>query len=156
MRRADREITDLNEISAILADCKTMRLGLCDGDKPYVVPLNFGFTLVDGNFTFYFHSALEGRKLDLIAGNPNVCVEFDCGHRLVEGKEACDYGFIYQSVIAEGKAELLSDSAEKIIGLKSLMKQQTGRDFEFGEKEAAIVAVGKITVTALSAKARKF
>ena len=38
---------------------------------PYGVPLSLART---DNKTFYFHSALEGEKLDCIASNPNVAL----------------------------------------------------------------------------------
>lgn len=43
MRRTDRQVKDFSEICAILDKCQVMRLGLCDGQRPYVVPVNFGY-----------------------------------------------------------------------------------------------------------------
>lgn len=48
----------------------------------------------------------------------------------------------------------MTDTAEEIHGLSVLMKTQTGRDFEIGEKAAASVCVIKITVADFTAKAR--
>ena len=55
MRRNDREVTDIQEIRALIDECKVIRLAMINGDKPYVVPLNFGYTYENGAFTFYFH-----------------------------------------------------------------------------------------------------
>ena len=66
MRRTDREITDPEKIREIIDDCTCCRLGLCDEGKAYIVPLSFGYTEREGRYVFYFHSAREGRKLDLI------------------------------------------------------------------------------------------
>ena len=62
MRRNDREVTDINEIMEIIADCDVCRLALNDDEYPYIIPLNFGAELVDGKVTLYFHSALKGKK----------------------------------------------------------------------------------------------
>ena len=77
MRRTDRQVTDLTEIAAILNRCDTIRLGLQGEEYPYVVPLSFGWELVDGTIYIYFHGAKEGWKHDLIAKNNRVCVEAD-------------------------------------------------------------------------------
>ena len=66
---------------------------MVDGRRPYVVPMNFGFDLWDGVLELYCHSALEGRKIEILRRNPEVCFEMDCGHKLVEAKAACSYGF---------------------------------------------------------------
>ena len=42
MRRKDRELTEQAEILRLLARCDTVRLGLWDGTRPYVVPVSFG------------------------------------------------------------------------------------------------------------------
>ena len=62
MRRADRQITDVKEISEILQGCKVCHLAMTDQGMPYVVPLNFGYVMEGEILTLYFHSAWEGRK----------------------------------------------------------------------------------------------
>ena len=42
MRRKDREITDGEKIREIIEGCDCLRLGLCDDEGMYIVPLNFG------------------------------------------------------------------------------------------------------------------
>ena len=72
MRRHDREITDSREILSIVNECKVIRLAMLDEQGlPYIIPLNFGYRFADGVFTFYCHSAREGRKLELLRrGSP--------------------------------------------------------------------------------------
>ncbi len=41
MRRKDREVTDFAEIVRIIDQCAIVRIGLADGDFPYIVPVNF-------------------------------------------------------------------------------------------------------------------
>lgn len=66
MRRSDREITDLGEILSIINDCKVIHLAMVDDGEPYLLPLNFGYACESGAFSFFCHSAREGRKLDIL------------------------------------------------------------------------------------------
>jgi len=91
MRRNDRAVDSLTEITSILEDCQVCRLAMCDEDMPYIVPLNFGYTLTDGVLTLYFHCAPEGRKVDILRRNPRVCFEMDIPRELTTGDIACAY-----------------------------------------------------------------
>lgn len=149
MRRAEREIKNFKEIEKIIRSAAVCRVGFVDGDKPYVLPFNFGYE----KGKFILHCAIEGRKLEILKKNSNVCVEIDSEHvfKNKESKEACRMGFKYRSVIAEGRALVLTGRAEKIKALKILMKHQTGRSFDgFLEESLArtkviIIKASKIT-----------
>lgn len=155
MRRKDRQITDREEILRIVDKAKVLHLGIAGSEYPYVVPLHFGYEYADGSLVFYLHCAKEGRKLDLIRENPRVCVEMECSVELVSGGDLpCKYGSRFASVIGFGRAEIVSDEQEKRKGLALLMKNQTGRDFEFSGQMAATVEVIRIIVTEFTAKAR--
>ena len=69
MRRKDREITDFDEMMKIIAKCDTCRLAMFDDEFPYIIPLNFGTDIENGQLYLYFHSSKEGTKLDLIRKN---------------------------------------------------------------------------------------
>ena len=88
MRRKDRQVTDPEKIREIIAACDCCRLGLCDHGRAYVVPLDFGFTEQEGRYTFYFHSAREGRKIDLIRQAGWASFEMDAGHEAVPDETA--------------------------------------------------------------------
>lgn len=154
MRRKDRQVTDPAEIESILRECRVFRLALTDGRVPYIVPLNFGCRLADGRLTLCFHCAKEGRKLDLLRQNSRVAFEMDCGHALLPGESACDYGFRYKSVLGTGEASVVSDTDEKKALLSLLMEQQTGKRFVFSDSDVESVTVCKIDVAEFSAKAR--
>lgn len=78
MRRADRQVTDPQEINQIIKTAKVLHLGLFDGNFPYVVPLHYGYEQENGVFVFFLHSAKDGHKLEQIQKNPHVCVELEC------------------------------------------------------------------------------
>ncbi len=152
--KREREVTDMQEIISILDKAKVLHLGLVDGDEPYVVPMNYGYTMEDGKMTVYLHGALQGRKLDIIRVNAKVFFELDCDIVPFEGKTACNYGITYASVMGRGKAVIVEDTEEKIKGLQVLMKTQTGRDFDITDKMAGIVSVIRIDVSDFTAKKR--
>ena len=153
MRRKDREVTGINEILKIVDKAKILHLGLFDGEYPYIVPLHYGYEYKNGNLIFYMHGAKEGHKLELIRNNPNVCIELECDIELLSGDDIpCKYSSTFASVIGKGYAEILEDEQEKIAGLKLLMKNQTGREFQIDERMAESVAVIKVTVSSFTAK----
>ena len=72
MTKRERQVTDEKQILQILNTAKVLHLGLAVNNEPYVVPMNYGFCLENGKLTVYMHSALKGKKLDMIRENPNV------------------------------------------------------------------------------------
>ena len=152
--KREREVTDINEIKEILDKSMIVHVGMIDGDEPYVVPMNYGYTLEDGELCIYLHGATVGRKIDIIKANPKVFFEMECDVTPFEGKVACQYGTTYASVMGLGKAEVLETPEEKIDGLVKFMKTQTGKDFAFDEKIVSIVSVIKITAKDFTAKKR--
>ena len=103
----------MNEITTILDKCKYLHLGLVDGDEPYVVPMNYGYTMEDDKLTIYLHGATVGKKLDLMRANPKVFFEMDCDVTPFEGKVACQYGITYASIMGRGVATIVEDVEEK-------------------------------------------
>ena len=159
MRRADRCVTDIDEQKRILSECSVCRLGMVDGDRPYVVPLNFGYIWEDALPVVYVHCAVEGRKLDILARNPNVCFQADCNHLLQgddTGSDACTYTYRYGSIIADGTARVVEDAGERATALDAIMLHMTGRGgWEYGEGALARIAILRIDLTALSCKENK-
>lgn len=156
MRRKDREIDDIQEKLRIIDKCKVLRLGMAENNRPYVVPLNFGYVYGDHTLSLYFHSAPEGKKMGILRNNPQVCFEMDGEHRLIEGDRACDYAYAYESVIGFGTLELLEKAEEKIHGLRVLMKHQTGKDedFTFDAGHLQAVQVYRVRVSSFTGKRR--
>ncbi len=152
--RRECEVTDLAEIREILDKSMVVHIGMVDGDEPYVVPMNYGYTLEDGELCIYLHGATVGRKLDIIKKNPKVFFEMECDIVPFEGKYACQYGTTYASVMGLGVAEILEDVEEKKTAMTKLMKTQTGKDFIFEDKMMTMVSVIKISTKDFTAKKR--
>jgi nitroimidazol reductase NimA-like FMN-containing flavoprotein (pyridoxamine 5'-phosphate oxidase superfamily) len=155
MRRSEFLVDDRGKIVEILDECKIMRVAMVDGDKPYIVPVNYGYELSDGVLTMYFHSAVVGRKIDIFNRNKNVCFELDCSFELVMGETACSTTCRYASIIGSGELEFLDSKEEKTNAFKIMMKHQTGRDYnEFPEEALAKTAVMIIRSTDFTGKVR--
>ncbi len=154
LTRREREVTDINEIKEILDKAMVVHIGMIDGDEPYVVPMNYGYTLENNELCLYLHGATVGRKIDIMKENPKVFFELECDVTPFEGAYACQYGTAYASVMGMGKAEILENTEDKKSGLSIIMKTQTGKDFSFEDKMVSMVSVIKITATDFTAKKR--
>ena len=154
MTKRERQITDEAQITAILDAGKVLHLGLAVDNEPYVVPMNYGYTRENGKLVMYLHSAVRGRKLDMIRANPKVFFEIDCDLVPFESELPCQYGLSYSSVMGKGVAHIVDDVEEKKKAMSILMKTQTGKDFTFEDRLVSIVAVIRIDVEAYTAKHR--
>lgn len=148
MRRKEKEITDIKQIEKILSESNVCRLAMVDGDKPYMVPMNFGYR--DG--CLFFHSAKQGRKIDLLQKNPNVCFEVDQLIKFKKAKLACEWGLEYKSVIGSGRAQLLDNLEEKTAALSIIMSQYSDRTFEYPEEMLEKTAVIKVQIDSMTGK----
>ena len=153
MRRNDREITDPAEIDGILEKALFGHLGVCDGDEPYVLPVNFGVS--EG--AIYFHCAPEGRKLDVLRRNPKACFQVETDTELVTSTRACGWGMLYRSVVVSGVVSVVESLEEKARGLTALMKKCAGDAFshEFTEQELGAVVVLRLEPVSRTGKARR-
>lgn len=154
MTRRELEITDINEIENILKEALVLHLGLVDDGMPYIVPMNYGYTLDDGKLTIYLHSSKKGYKIGVIEKNPTCCFELETGVEPFSGKMPCQNGMVYSSVMGRGEVKILEDLEERIHAMKVLVKHQTGVDHEFTEKLLSAVTLMKIDVTEFTAKRR--
>ena len=154
MTKRERQVTDPEQILRILEEAKVLHLGMAVDNEPYVVPMNYGFSFEGENLVLYLHSAVRGKKLELLQKNPNVFFSIDCDRIPFEGKVACQYGMSYSSIMGRGKARILTEPLEKQQAMTALMKTQTGKDFEFNAPLVSIVAVIRIDVSEYTAKHR--
>jgi uncharacterized protein len=127
MRRRQREITDRAEIDAIIRSTRVMRIALVDGDRPFLVPVFYGY---DGQ-SLYFHSATKGSKIEILERNRNICFEIGIDHGVIEDENPCDFEAKHRTVIGHGKATFVSEEAEKIRALNCIVAGFTDRHFEY-------------------------
>ena len=154
MTKRERQVTDEGQIRQILDNGKVLHLGLAVDNEPYVVPMNYGYAFEGEKLVIYLHSAVRGKKLDMVKANPRVFFEIDCDIQPFEGKLPCQYGVSYSSVMGRGIARIVDDVEQKKQAMTILMKTQTGKDFLFDDKLVGIVTVIRVDVETYTAKHR--
>jgi len=154
MTKREFRITDQEQILHILDTAKIVHVGLAVDNEPYVIPMNYGYTYEEGRLVLYLHSAVKGKKLDMIRANSKVFFSIDCDRMPFEGRVPCQYGLVYSSIMGTGTATIVEDVEEKKQAMSILMKTQTGKDFTFEDRLVSIVAVIRIDVSEYTAKHR--
>lgn len=152
MRRRDREITEMEEIINILEKCKTADIAMIDAGRPYVIPLSYGYEVVKNQLILYFHSAREGRKIEILKHNNSVCFSIYKEGNPVYEKIPCNSGYYFLSVIGNGVVEFIEEPAEKQKALSKMFAHQAGREVSFDEKQAETVCVFKVVSTDFTGK----
>ena len=152
MRRKDRQVTDWQEICAILDACQVLHLGLQGADGPYVVPLSFGWEEQAGRIVLYFHGASAGKKAALLETQPLVCIECARFFQYIQVKGGVTAA--YESVIGRGRLETVPE-AEREAALQCLMAHYGRPDFAFDRASVAHTRVFRLAVESMTGKRRK-
>ena len=148
MRRTDKEITDPAEIESIIQRSVVCRLGMVDENRPYIVPLSFGYK----DNTLYFHSANQGKKIDILKLNNAVCFEFDIDCEPVKADNPCEWGMNYKSVIGFGSAYLVDDLEEKRAALDLIMGQYSDGTFDYPKNKIKNILVIRVEIEQMTGK----
>ncbi len=180
MRRADREVTDPQEIRSIIDAAHVVNVAYSDAEGLTVVPVDFGYEwsepahFADDNaaliaqprLVMYLHSSLIGRKADALraAGERGLDVSFDLiadGSQTIPGRTLCNWGRAYASVVGTGTATIVSDVHEAARGLSLLMAHEAGMadgtgtpTATFTDQQVRSVMVWRIDVDVFTAKRR--
>jgi nitroimidazol reductase NimA-like FMN-containing flavoprotein (pyridoxamine 5'-phosphate oxidase superfamily) len=152
MRRKEKEIFDMAAICDIIDQASVCRLGMVDGDRPYIVPLCFGRR----ETVLYFHGARKGLKIDLIKANPNVCFEFDILAETLADDAACKWSMAYKSVVGFGEATLVESRQQKRDALAAIMAQYSDATYEFPADKIEATAVIKVDIEQMTGKVSGF
>lgn len=141
-----------SELDAIIQKCTYCAVSMIDSDgKPYVVPMNFGFH----DQVLYLHSGPEGKKIDILHNNPEVCVAFSTDHELKwqHSEVACSYSMKYRSVLLYGSVVFLHQDHEKEAALDCIMKHYTDQSYRYSEPAIKNVCVIKVDVQKMEGRA---
>lgn len=146
-------ITDPAAIDDILQRGTVCHLAMVDGDRPYVVPLCYGYR----DRALYIHSAREGQKIDILRRNPWVCFEVAVDVELVPGRHPCNWSVHYRSVIGTGRAVLIDEPEAMRAALDVIMAHYGGQPsddgrYAYGEKALAKMLIIRVDVEALTGK----
>ncbi len=154
MRRKDRKVTDFNTILKIIDECEIIRLGFSDDNVPYIVPVNFAYTVNENKIEFYIHGAVAGRKFELMNKNHICSFEMD-----IPIKMECDYlkrdvTMRYKSVMGIANIDILNGDAKQYAMDSIIMNRfDLTRNFAYNNDMLAKTCVAKLTVIQISAKA---
>lgn len=149
MRRNEREIKDFDEIVHVLNRCDTIRLGIHGEEFPYVVPISFGYEVLEDKIVLYVHGAGVGRKHDLLAKDNRVCAEADLCHGYAQNQGGITT--LYESIIGCGRAEKVT-GAEARKGLDLLLEHCSYPGYPVTEAEKQATTVYKIVLETVSGK----
>ena len=100
----------------------------------------------------FFHSASEGRKVQILKANHNVCFEFDQNIDVLPAEKPCKWGMKYQSVIGSGKAVFIEDLKEKRQALNIIMSQYSEDSFSFPDSAVSNTTVFKVVIDQMTGK----
>jgi uncharacterized protein len=127
MRRNKQQLSD-DEIDAILNKHSSGVLAVHgENGYPYTIPISYTFE----QDHLYFHSAIEGHKIDAIRNNDKVsfCV--------IDQDDVIQKTFTtrYRSVIVFGRANIITDSILRQKALESLVKKYSPDFVNEGQQE---------------------
>ncbi len=88
--------------------------------KPYCVPLSLVRT---DEKTFYFHCAMEGKKLDALKQRPEVWLNAVTKCKPLVGPKDNSFTLEFQSAMAAGKAEIVESIEEKILAMRAICER---------------------------------
>ena len=153
MRRRDREVTDFETILGIIDECNIIRIGLADGDFPYIVPLNFAYTVSDQQIEIYIHGAIAGRKYELMNRNKKCSFEMDIPLEMDCMVEKKDVTMRYKCVMGTADITFLEgEEKQNAIDHIIMNRYKETRNFDYNRKMVTVTAVAKLTVIDLTAK----
>ncbi len=122
----------------------------------YGLPLSLAS---DDDVNWYFHSALEGKKLDAINAHPEVCLSAVTRCAPLVAPKDDSFTLQYKSAVAFGKAEIVTDKEEKIEGLRLICQRFLPQHMDAFDKSIASsldrTAVVRITLSEPPAGKRK-
>ncbi len=152
MRKKERQISE-EEAYRILENCEYATLCTINADDgaPYGIPVS----LVVQDHVIYIHMALEGQKLDNLRTDSRVCVSC-VGQTLLYPEQ---YTTDFESAVAVGCAEILTDRAEKVQVLRVLCEKYGipgGSSFLDKKIEGGVdrMEIIKIPIDRITGKAR--
>lgn len=114
----------------------------------YGLPLSLAS---EDNENWYFHGALEGKKLEAIKAHPEVCLSAVTTCAPTVGPKDGSFTLQYKSAIAFGKAVIVEDDAEKIQALRIICERFLPKHMDAFDtsiaRSLARTAVVRITLT---------
>lgn len=152
MRRKDREM-DKEFAYNVVDKAPFATISMVRADKTaYGVPISI---VREGNH-FYFHSAMEGEKIESLFKQPQVCISAVSKCKPVSSQFTLEY----ESAVFFGNAVMVKEKEEKIHGLFLLCKKFANENMHHFQKavEGSLerTAVIRIDITHITAKRKQY
>lgn len=144
-------IEEKEQIERILKSGQICFVGFSDKDGiPYVLPMNYGYK----DDTIYLHSGPQGKALQILEHNPNVCITFCTQPKLIwqHPDVACSYRMQSESVICNGKVVFEENFKKKENILSIIMSQYIDKDFKYSLPAITNVKIWKVSIDSIAAK----
>jgi len=148
MGKKERTIHDPKELESIINRAQVCRLALSYEDRPYLVPLNFGYQ----DNRLYFHTGKTGKKIDILRKNPRVCFQMDVDLDVLSSENPCKWNMRYRSVIGYGKAAFIEDPVEKRRALDVIVNHYSGQSGTYPDKLVDRLAIIEICIERMTGK----
>lgn len=111
--------------------------------------MNFGYK----NGCLFFHCSKEGKKIDIIKKNNNVCFEVDINHRVINTGAPCEWSTSYASVIGYGKVSVVKNTQRKKEALNCIVDHYSpGTHYDYKEDMVKKVHIMKIKIDHMTGK----
>jgi nitroimidazol reductase NimA-like FMN-containing flavoprotein (pyridoxamine 5'-phosphate oxidase superfamily) len=154
VRESNRAVYDRDAIYKILDEAFVCHIGFSLEGQPYVIPTMFACV----GEALYFHGSAASRMLHGATGGFPVCITVTLLDGLILARSVFNHSMNYRSVVALGKATLISDPAEKLAALQAFTEKlipgrwQDAR--QPNEQEMKATSILKLPLTEVSAKVR--
>lgn len=159
MRRKDRGITDDKWIKTFFQKAPYINIATVMEDQPFITMTTFVYD--EETHAFYLHTSRSGRLQANIGQAQKVCVSYGNIGRLLPSEYAREFSTEYESVVAFGTGEILSDmeTAKKKMQLmidKYFPHLTVGKDYHpITDKEIKEIATYKISIDSWSGKKKE-
>lgn len=156
MRRKDREMNEAFALDVLQRAPYVTVSFVAPNGEPYALPLSLA--MKDAH-TFYFHCALEGKKLECIQASPKVFLSAVTRCKPTVGPKDGQFTLEFKSATASGLAEIVNDPQEKVEGLRLISERFLPHHMNAFDAAVAHsierTAVVRITLTAPAIGKRK-
>jgi nitroimidazol reductase NimA-like FMN-containing flavoprotein (pyridoxamine 5'-phosphate oxidase superfamily) len=144
---------DRADLTAVLEAGFVAHLGLIVDGAPMVVPTSYGFDETN----LFLHGSVASRSLQ---DNPDslICVTITLVDGLVLARSVFEHGMNYRSAMIYGRPRLVSDSEEKLYGLRCLSEHIVPGQWDYvrqpSRKELAATTLLAVSLAEASVKIR--
>jgi len=102
-----------SQIDELLKKHFVGRIGCQDGDEVFIVPVSYAY---DGKYIYV--RSFEGKKIDMMRNNPNVCFEVDEVKDFINWRSVILWG-VYQELFDErSRYDVMKSFNEKMLHIK--------------------------------------